>query len=270
MWKEYITNDLLEKIFENILIYAERDKNNSKFHIAIGELLRFLGIILLSGYHSLPSEQDFWSNQPDLLGVPIVSEALSSTPFLQIKPMFHLVDNHTIDGNNDKMTKVALLCNSLNESFVKYGFFQKYLSVYESMVPYFGHHSCKMFIRCKPIRFGYKIWCLFGSDGYPYHFTIYTGKGENSSGPLGSRVVNEKVDVIAELFFDNFFTSYNLLADLAAKNVKAIDTVRENRRLGASSKMESLKEMKKSVMVCFIFVNGMTIQLSILVATFCL
>ena len=71
----------------------------------------------------------------------------------------------------------------------------------------------------------------------------YTLEKENSSGPLGSRVVNEKVDVIAEhsdplkheLFFDNFFTSYNLLADLAAKNVKTIGTVRKNRTLGAST-----------------------------------
>ena len=46
-----------------------------------------------------------------------------------------------------------------------------------------------------------------------------------------------------ELFFGNFFTSYNLLADLAAKNVEAIGTVRT---LGASSKMKSFKEMKKS------------------------
>ena len=91
-------------------------------------------------------------------------------------------------------------------------------------------------------------------DGYPYHFTIDTRKKENSSGSLGSCDVNEKVDIIAEnsdplkreLFFDNFFTSYNLLADLAAKNVEAIGTIRENRTLGASSKMKSLKEMKKS------------------------
>ena len=83
-----------EKICENILLYARRDKNNSKFNIAIGELLRFLGINLLSGDHSLPYEQDFWSNQPDL-GVPTVPEALSSKRFLQIKSMFHLVDNHT-------------------------------------------------------------------------------------------------------------------------------------------------------------------------------
>ena len=184
---------MLEKICANILLYARRNKNNSKFDIAIGELLQFLGIILLAGYHSLPSEQDFSFNQPDL-GVPIVSEALSSKRFLQIKSMFHLVDNHTLDDNNDKMAKVVLLCNSLNESFVKYGFFYKDLSVDESMVPYFGHHSCKMFIRSKSIRFGYKIWCLCGSDGYPYHFNIYTGKGENSSGPLDSRVVNEKAE----------------------------------------------------------------------------
>ena len=28
--------------------------------------------------------------------------------------------------------------------------------------------------------------------------TIYTGRAENSTGPLGSRVVNEKVDVILQ------------------------------------------------------------------------
>ena len=102
------------------------------------------------------------------------------------------------------------------------------------MVPWFGHHSCNIIIRSKPIRLGYKIWCLCGSDGDQYHLIIYTGKGENSSGPLGSHIVYEKVDVIAEhsdplkheLFFGNFFASYNLLADLATKNVKAIGTVR--------------------------------------------
>ena len=39
--------------------------------------------------------------------------------------MFNLVDNHTLDGNNDKMGKVALLYDSLNGSFVKYGFFSQ-------------------------------------------------------------------------------------------------------------------------------------------------
>ena len=130
--------------------------------------------------------------------------------------------------------------------------------------PALGIIVAKCLFGGNPTRFGYKIWCLCGSDGYPYHFSKYTGKRENSSGSLGSRVVNENVDVIAEhsdplkreLFFDNFFLSYNLLADLAAKNVKAVGTVRENRTLGASSKIKSLKEMKTSHRGTFDFRSG--------------
>ena len=78
------------------------------------------------------------------------------------------------------------------------------------MVPYFGNHSCKMFIRSKPVRFVVYV------DQMVIHIIFHIHrKNRDSSGPLGSRVVNEKVDVIAEqsdclkheLFFDNFFTS---------------------------------------------------------------
>ena len=84
------------------------------------------------------------------------------------------------------------------------------------MVPYFGRHSAKMFIRAKPIRFGFKILCLCGSDGYPYNMKIYEGKEKKlQDKPLGSRVINNIVDAMTanssallhELYFDKFFTS---------------------------------------------------------------
>ena len=71
-----MTDTLTQNILEQILLYARRDKNNINFDLRKAELLRFFGIIILSGYHKLPSERDYWSNQPDL-GVPIVSEARS-------------------------------------------------------------------------------------------------------------------------------------------------------------------------------------------------
>ena len=92
------------------------------------------------------------------------------------------------------------------------------------MVPYLGWHSAKMFIRGKPIRFGFKIWCLCGSDSYPYNMKIYQGKEKKlQDQPLGTRVINNMVDVttanssalLHELYFDNFFTSYSLMSDLA-------------------------------------------------------
>ena len=90
-----MTDALMQNILEQILLYARRDKNNVNFDLHKAELLQFFGIIILSGYHKLPPERDYWSNQPDL-GVPMVSEALSSKRFLQIKSMFHLVDNTTL------------------------------------------------------------------------------------------------------------------------------------------------------------------------------
>ena len=82
-----------------------------------------------------------------------------------------------------------------------------------------------MFICGKPIRFGYKLWGLCGPDGYPYKLNIYTGKCETHTEALGSSVVNAKVNVVIEnsvaskhrFYFDNFFTSYDLLNNLGRK-----------------------------------------------------
>ena len=70
LWRDFMTDTLTQNILEQILLYARRDKNNVNFDLHKAELLRFFGIIILSGYHKLPSERDYWSNQPDL-GVPI-------------------------------------------------------------------------------------------------------------------------------------------------------------------------------------------------------
>ena len=70
--------------------------------------------------------------------------------------------------------------------------FAKDLAIDEQMVPYFGRHSAKLFIRGKPIRFGYKNWVLASSDGYPYKFETYTGACDtkDSSKPLKPQVVS--------------------------------------------------------------------------------
>ncbi|XP_003370666.1 hypothetical protein Tsp_09880 [Trichinella spiralis] len=60
----------------------------------------------------------------------------------------------------------------------QFGIFHEQLYIDEGMVPYYGHHSCKMFIRGKPIRFGYKIWTMSSSNGYPYALKIYAGRDE--------------------------------------------------------------------------------------------
>ena len=132
--------------------------------------------------------------------------------------MLHFVDNSALPERN-KVAKVEPLYNDLNAKLVQFGMFNPLLSIDESMIPYYGRHSAKMFIRGKPICFGFQLWSLCGSDGYPYHLRIYKGKETTQQAlPLGTRVVNTMTDVIKtsshvamhELYFDTFLHPTNL------------------------------------------------------------
>ena len=75
------------------------------------------------------------------------------------------------------------------------------MSIDESMVLYYGRHSCKQFICAKrirfvPIRFGCNLWVLQSATGLYYNIKIYTGKSANDTGePLGTRVVKNALEV---------------------------------------------------------------------------
>ena len=153
-------------------LYTNYDKNEDHFCVEKEKVLNFLGVLLLSGYYPLLGEQHYWSNQLDM-GVSIVSKALSRKDFLflPIKSKIRFLENSTLDGSN-KMVKIDPFYSTLNASFIKYGIFHDRLSIGKSMVPYYGRHRCKMFVRGKPIRFGYKLWGVCGPDKYPYKLNI--------------------------------------------------------------------------------------------------
>ena len=243
---------MLKHIVLQTNLYANRDKNNKKFKVLECEMQKFLGIILLSGYHTVPEEQQYWSTQPDLR-VEIVAKTMSRNRYLEIKKYMHFADNLQLTPGN-KISKISPLYDMINKNLVQFDIFHSLVSIDESMVPYFGCHSAKMFIKVKPIRFGYKIWCICGNDGFLYHMKIYQGKEDNrESLPLGTRIVNNLVDIIIsksditghELYFDNFFTSYKLLSELSDKGVRATGTVRETRIANATKKIISSKDLKK-------------------------
>ena len=153
---------------------------------------------------------------------------------------FHVSDNSHLDVN-DKMSKVRPLLSHLNEKFLEYftAVQTQNLSIDESMVPYYGRHSCKQFIRGKPIRFGYKMWMLSMPLGYAVQFDPSQGaRGLQAEYPglgMGGSVV---IDLIAELqeeegrsyhlTFDNLFTSLNLVDVLTEKNIACTGTIRSN------------------------------------------
>ena len=253
LWREFFTDEMMELIKEQTNIFANRDKGDIKFMVEKDELSIFLGILIHSGYKSYPQERTYWSNKEGL-GCDLVSKSMSRNRFQTIKSYIHMADNQCLQEGN-KVAKISPLYSLLNLSLIKFGVFHSKLSIDESMVPYYGKHSAKMFIRGKPIRFGYKIWAICGSNGYPYHLQIYQGKEyEKPAQPLGSRVINELVQVVLgcssprnhSFFFDNFFTSYTLLCELREKQVMATGTIRDNRTAGAAGLMKEIQNKRKN------------------------
>lgn len=96
-------------------------------------------------------------------------------------------------------------------------------------------NSNKQYMPKKPIKRGFKIWCLVDKRGYLWNFEIYTGKvGEKAEKQLGARVVKQLSQPLQEknhcLFFDNYFTSYPLMTYLKSKNINACGTVNLTRK----------------------------------------
>ena len=101
---------------------------------------------------------------------------MSRNRFQEIKKYFHCDNNQNLVPG-DKMSKVTPLYEKINKNQIRFGIYLKVLSIDESMVPYYGRHSAKMFIKGKPIWFGYEIWalCAWASAGFQ------TGRGKLKS-----------------------------------------------------------------------------------------
>ena len=227
----FFSDAMITLLVDQTNLYATRDKNMANFGVDHAEMRKFLSLLLISEYHSLPLEKDYWSTAEDL-EAPIFSKTMSRDRFRSIKACLHIADNHNLAQL--KVAKVLPLLDLLKANCQQFGVFHKSLSIDESMVPYRGLHSAKQYIKGEPVKFGYKLWMLCSGDGFLYNFEIYCGKDSSRTSPLASHVVKKMLGPVPNksqhiVFFDNFFTSHTLLTDIAAENVKACNTIRDNR-----------------------------------------
>ena len=95
-----------------------------------------------------------WSDEADL-SYSFVHELTSRNHFRKIKSYLYVCDNYNLNLE-DKLAKLRPLIQIVNDKLIQFGVFAEHLSIDEQMVLYFRRHSCKMFIREKSIRFGYK------------------------------------------------------------------------------------------------------------------
>ena len=144
-------------------------------------LRKYVGVLFLSGYHTLPRQRLYWEGQRDTL-VGVLSNSISRNNFEKLKRYTHLADNENLEAGV-KFAKVMPLYHLANKSLKQFGCFHNSYSIDEQIIPYNGRHSAKQTNREKVVRFGYKNFVITGADGYCYHIIPYEGAKTGSAGP---------------------------------------------------------------------------------------
>ena len=254
VFQKLITDEMIDFMVTETNRYAFQ-KEQANLQVTSTEMKVFLAINILSGYANLPRRYMYWEIQDDVHNVA-VSNAMRRNRFIQIMKYFHLSNNDDMDVN-DKFCKLRPYYTKLNKSFLENCPWSECLNVDESMCPYYAHHGAKMYIRGKPIRFGFKNWCLNLSSGYLVQFDTYGGASARNNFNnyrqefgLGGSIVLGLCEVLPRLqncsfrlFFDNYFTSFSLVKALAERNIFITGTLRNN-RLG-NCPLLPVKEMEK-------------------------
>ena len=195
-------------------LYALQDKGDATFCTNPEEIKCWLGKMMLTGYMPFTRWRiicDYYSE----LYLPSVANAMRKNRFEVLKVYAHFSDNTKLDKDN-KFTKMRPLLTMLNERFLQYAILDEKLCVDESMILYFGRHGANQFSRGKPLRFGYKVWCLCNCLEYLIQCEPYQGASGtyNKELGVGALVVLDSVlklpdGVPFKIYGDRFFLLSN-------------------------------------------------------------
>ena len=231
----FFDNTLINHIVSETNKYAAF-KGAHNFLVSEHDIKSFITILMLSSYVDVYSKEQYRSIDCDTRN-DLITRMMTRNRFRDILRYLHLADNNAID-EDDRFFKVRQYLDIIREKCLKYYLNQNTLSVDETMVPYFGRHSLKQYIKGKPVKFGFKLWALASHDGYVINFIPYQGKNHQYDKfyGVGGSAVRELVEPLPHMdkdgravFIDNLFTSFELLTDMGSKAYAVTGTLRRNR-----------------------------------------
>lgn len=235
-FSKYITESLYEDLTFNTNLYAVRNEVRNFKPCTSTEIKIFLGLHIIMGNLKFPRIRLYWDSSLDM---KIFLENMTRDRFFQIRNNLHIIDNNSIPQNNtDRLIKVRPLYDMVRKRCLELNL-EQILSVDEQIVPFRGKLEIKQYIKGKPEPWGVKIFMICGKSGLIYDFIIYQGATTNLDRNdvlkygASAAYVNELSKRINGsgyyLFFDNYFSNYNLLKDLRERQIYAGGTIRINR-----------------------------------------
>ena len=232
-FKQYVPSEMLQLMTKMTNIYAEQKAVKGYKHASISEIEALVGLHMAMGVLGLPRVRMYWSSS---INIGLFRDTLSRDRFFQLRSNLHVVNNNERPSDNtDVFYKVRPLYDSIRKRCLELPL-EEDLSIDEQIVPFRGKLSVLQYIKGKPEPWGVKVYFLCGKSGIGYDFLIYQGATTELSEQRkmvlghGAAVVTHLCQRIQtpshKLFFDNFFTTYNVLEVLAEKKIHAAGTAR--------------------------------------------
>ena len=221
--------------------------------VTVRDIKRTIGIILYMGISKLPNRRLYWGNKS---AVPMIASSMTRNRFEEIMSILHYNNNNNLvpdghDGSN-KLHKIQPMIDHFRKVFVETVIPETHQAIDEMMVPFKGRHSAKMYMPKKPVKWGYKMWCRAGISGYCYDFEVVGGK--DAKGPPSNvellyefgesenvvlRLTSGLEKDVHKIFFDNLFTSPEVMIQLRQQGILAVGTLRADRSRGCPMPAES-------------------------------
>ncbi|KAH8024884.1 hypothetical protein HPB51_002054 [Rhipicephalus microplus] len=113
LFSKFISPEYLGSLAELTARYALQKEE--VVDVTGADIGQFFGLLLFCGYHSVLSEDSYWSTAKDLC-VPIVATVMARNRFRQLKRFFHVVDNTQLKAG-EKKGKLQLFYDEISKCF---------------------------------------------------------------------------------------------------------------------------------------------------------
>lgn len=245
-FRHILTDNYLDEIIAQTNRYAveiflrSETKENSRItawkDVSNEEMVTFLGLLLHMGNIRLNRIQDYWKTDP-LFNLRAFANNMSRNRFLLILRALHFAQNPDNDEVTppDRLYKIRNIMNLFNSRMSEIFYPSREMSLDESMVLWRGRLTFRQYIKNKRHKYGIKLYMLTTFEGIIVKFMVYTGMlddcgGKGHTEKVVMNLLGGMMDVGHSLYMDNYYNSYELAKQLAARKTHCTGTLRSNRK----------------------------------------
>lgn len=196
------------------------------------EIQKLLALFIQMGYVTMPTLDDYWSNDISIGGHAICASIMTKNRFKKLMRCLHFCNNDDVE--KIKLYKIQKFVDLfIQQCQLLYRPMEK-VCINESLIPFSGRISFRQYIPNKRYKYGLKLFKLCTCISYTYNLAIYCGKEQQpTKGSVAENMVLKLMNGLENqgrtLYTDNWYTSVRLAKTLLQKKTNLIGTVRKNR-----------------------------------------